>query len=134
MIRKLYKDWKTLAVIFAGTGLLVMSIGTILPTVSAGGGFLDICDSGSGEIQHWDKIIFTSSAAIFKQGEPTIAKNTMADIKVLDDPTTVANLPQKVVDFLAFNSYTRNGGGGFHPSQITVIDVEYAIACVSIFA
>jgi hypothetical protein len=73
-------------------------------------------------VQHWDKIIF----AII---DPDLAKkvnltaNTELDIKVLDDPHKVADIKQKVIDFLNVPNAPKKA--------IQILDVEYAIICAS---
>ena len=53
------------------------------------------------------------------------------DIKVLDDPTKVADLNQKVVDFLNNLNYCSPGGnpGDLTPMDVFVLDVDYSIVC-----
>jgi hypothetical protein len=52
--------------------------------------------------------------------------NSPLDIKVLDDPRTVADIKKKVLDFLKvpYNQQTRNA--------ITIIDVEYETVCAQV--
>jgi hypothetical protein len=50
-----------------------------------------------------------------------VTANTELDIKVLDDPQKVADLKQKVLDFI--------GAPNGNKSSIKIIDVEYAIIC-----
>jgi hypothetical protein len=47
--------------------------------------------------------------------------NTELDIKVLDDPTKIADLKQKVFNFLRVTNETR--------SSIDILDVDYSIIC-----
>ena len=85
------------------------------------------------EVQHWDKIVFRVTISI----DQTIASNTpillgrQYDIKVLDDPTTVADLSQKVSDFLNSKGYIEGGTNNdpVIPDFIQIVDVEYAIVC-----
>ncbi|MFI5423791.1 MAG: hypothetical protein ACHQXG_03275 [Nitrososphaerales archaeon] len=73
-------------------------------------------------VQHWDKIIFMII-------DPELAKrvnltaNTELDIKVLDDPHTVADIKHKVLDFLNQSNAS--------PKAIQIMQVEYAIICAS---
>ncbi len=84
--------------------------------------------------EHWDKIIFQ----ILKDPSGTINPNylkTPLDIKVLDDPTSVANLVAKVKQFIAANGIAVVPGTTFDPTivpqlKIDIIDVEYAIVCI----
>ena len=48
---------------------------------------------------------------------------TQLDIKVLDDPTTVADIEKKVLDFLKLPDNEQNR------DAIAILDVEYAIIC-----
>ena len=71
-------------------------------------------------VQHWDKIVFMIN-------DPEVAKKanvtakTELDIKVLDDPHKVADLKQKVLDFLNLPPSDRRA--------IQILDVNYAIIC-----
>ncbi len=84
--------------------------------------------------EHWDKIIFQ----ILRDPSGTINPNylkTPLDIKVLDDPTSVANLVAKVKQFIATNGIAVVDGVDFDPTivpqlKIDIIDVEYAIVCI----
>jgi len=84
--------------------------------------------------EHWDKIIFQ----ILRDPSGTINPNylkTPLDIKVLDDPTSVANLVAKVKQFIAANGIAVVDGVDFDPTivpqlKIDIIDVEYAIVCI----
>jgi len=86
--------------------------------------------------EHWDKIIFQ----ILRDPSGTINPNylkTPLDIKVLDDPTSVANLVAKVKQFIAANGIAVVPGTTFDPTivpqlKIDIIDVEYAIVCITI--
>jgi hypothetical protein len=51
--------------------------------------------------------------------------STLLDIKVIDDPTTVADIKRKVLHFLNVpdNEFTRR--------MITITEVEYAIICAA---
>jgi len=90
--------------------------------------------------EHWDKIIFE----ILKDPSGTINPNylkTPLDIKVLDDPTSVANLVAKVRGFIEDHGIANVPP--FDPAdpdnitdeivaklKIDIIDVEYAIVCI----
>jgi hypothetical protein len=71
-------------------------------------------------VKHWDKIVFDIT-------DPNIAKklnltaNTELDIKVLDDLKKVADIKQKVLDFLKVPNENK--------SSIQILDVEYAVIC-----
>jgi hypothetical protein len=73
-------------------------------------------------VQHWDKIVFqiTDSGVAGSLGFLT---DTPLDIKVLDDPKTVADIEKKVLDFLKLPDNPQNR------NAIFVVDVEYAIIC-----
>ena len=71
-------------------------------------------------VQHWDKIIFAikSSKLAAKVKLPV---NTELDIKVRDDPTKVADLKLKVLQFLNVPTEPR--------SSIDILEVRYAMIC-----
>jgi len=78
---------------------------------------------------HADKIIFSLTGglpAADPDDQPALDKiprNMPLDIKVLDNPRTVADLKGKVLSFIGAvdNLDTRQG--------VTIIDVEYAMVC-----
>jgi hypothetical protein len=78
---------------------------------------------------HMDKIIFritdflVAAAAADQPQLNDIPRNTPHDIKVLDDPKTVADLKAKVLTFLGALVTPANR------NAITVIDVDYAVVC-----
>ena len=71
-------------------------------------------------VQHWDKIVFViKSADLSKRLKlPAISE---LDIKVLDDPTKVADLKKNVLNFLKVPNEPR--------SSIEIRNVEYSIIC-----
>lgn len=71
-------------------------------------------------IQHWDKIEFSIVSPALAQSL-NLTANTELDIKVLDDPHKVADLKQKVLNFLLVPNAPK--------SAIKIIDVEYGIIC-----
>ncbi|HXV89470.1 MAG TPA: hypothetical protein VD710_10335 [Nitrososphaeraceae archaeon] len=73
-------------------------------------------------VQHWDKIVFMVTDPRLAS-QTNVSANTELDIKVLDDPQKVANLKQKVLDFLGAPNGNKNA--------IKIIDVEYAIICAT---
>jgi hypothetical protein len=81
------------------------------------------------EAEHADKIIFRITGMLIAKSPSQqvaldlIPRNTPLDIKVLDDPTTVADLKGKVLTFLGAvdNAAARQA--------VTIIDVDYAIVC-----
>ena len=72
-------------------------------------------------VQHWDKIVFViKSADLSKRLKlPAISE---LDIKVLDDPTKVADLKKNVLNFLKVPNEPR--------SSIEILQVRYALICV----
>jgi PKD repeat protein len=75
-------------------------------------------------VKHWDKIIFeinNNTVAASLQ----FLTDAPLDIKVLDDPKTVADIEKKVLEFLGLPDSRDNR------SAISIIDVEYAIICAS---
>ncbi len=73
-------------------------------------------------IQHWDKIAFSINNPRLA-GSLRLTANTPLDIKVLDDPLTVADIKQKVLTFLKAPDNPQNR------RAISIIDIEYAIIC-----
>jgi hypothetical protein len=71
-------------------------------------------------VQHWDKIVFTVTDPRLAS-QANVTANIELDIKVLDDPQKVADLKQKVLNFLGVPNGNKNA--------IKIIDVEYAIIC-----
>ena len=85
-------------------------------------------------IQHWDKIMFFGTVQItsFQSAQPAIIDSQglfIYDIKVLDDPTKVADLNQKVVDFLNPLGYGLTEAGDLSAMDVFVVDVDYSIVC-----
>jgi len=92
------------------------------------------------DVVHYDKIIFHPTLNLADCGVPSgnptelltpSVVDTNYDIKVLDDPTKVADVNQKVADFLNNLNYCTPGGtaGDIIPINIHVTDVEYRIVC-----
>jgi len=96
-------------------------------------------------VKHWDKIIFEPK---LKGNEnkifiPDVAFSELRekkphDIKILDDPDTVVDLERAVAQKLNDLGYFVEKQSGQNtinqfvsPTNIEIIDVEYAIACVS---
>jgi len=91
---------------------------------------------------HWDKVIFHPTLNLADCGVPSgnptellthTAVATNYDIKILDDPTKVADVNQKVADFLNNLNYCTPGGmaGDITPINIHVTDVDYRIVCTT---
>jgi hypothetical protein len=78
---------------------------------------------------HMDKIIFRitdellAAAAADQAQLDAVPRNSALDIKVLDDPRTVADLKAKVLTFLGAQVTAANR------NAITVTDVDYAVVC-----
>jgi len=138
MTKTIFQNWKVIAGLSMAAVLLggAFSFGLFTPKAEA---IVHIFDGSSpagcllDEVRHWDKIIFQ----ILRDPSGTINPNylkTPLDIKVLDDPEKVANLVAKVRNFL-----DDHGVGGLKPGsadivsqlKIDIIDVEYAIVCVT---
>ena len=94
----------------------------------------------SGNVQHWDKIIFIvtdDSSGHFNAN----LLNKKLDIKVRDHPTLVADLELKVRGFLSTNPQLEGPGAhvfdppeSFQPADVNalaieIVDIEYAIMC-----
>jgi len=82
-------------------------------------------------VKHWDKIIFKNKKEILdSDGNGLFDKNTIMDIKVLDDPTQIEFPMDKVVERLNLTPWTNDKGLEFTTDDLKLIDVEYAIVCV----
>jgi len=87
------------------------------------------------EVKHWDKIIFQILRDPSGTVDPSNLK-TPLDIKVLDDPNSVANIDSKIRDFI--KDFPRSIAvpgttlteDAVDKLKIDIIDVEYAIVCV----
>jgi len=89
------------------------------------------CEAQGGAYDHWDKIVFhTEGAALRDSTGKFIPVFTPLDIKVIDDPTQVANLKIKVANFLNGVGWTNGGGGPVNPNRIVIDDVDYTAICV----
>lgn len=80
------------------------------------------CGKGTPTVQHWDKIVFSIINPDLAR-KVNLTANTELDIKVLDDPTKVADIKQKVLTFL-------NVPKPLIPvfrNSIKIINVEYAV-------
>ena len=94
------------------------------------------------DVVHYDKIIYHPTLNIADCGVPSgnptelLTKDQFGngpdyDIKVLDDPTKVADVNQKVADFINNLNYCSPGGqaGDLTAMDIHVTDVDYRIVC-----
>jgi len=101
--------------------------------VSSSSGGASFTPCLSEEVTHFDKIIFHSEGAALRDNFGTfIGAFTPLDIKVLDDPTGVANLKTKVANFLNGIGWTNAGFGPVNPKRIVIDDVDYAIECIKL--
>jgi len=71
-------------------------------------------------VKHWDKIVFMVTSPVLAK-KAHVSANTELDIKVLDNPKEVADLKQKVLNFLGVPNENK--------TSLRIIDVEYAIVC-----
>ena len=84
------------------------------------------------QVQHWDKIIFKSKKDILNaDGLVVVDKNAIMDIKVLDDPNLIEFPMQKAADRLNLPGWTTDKGDPFTPDDLKLIDIEYAIICLT---
>jgi len=113
------------------------TITALTTAISSAGG---VCPAQN--VVHYDKVIYHPTLNIADCGVPSgnptelLTKDQFGngpdyDIKVLDDPTKVADLNQKVADFLNNLNYCSPGGqaGDLTPANIHVTDVDYRIVC-----
>ncbi len=124
-----------------GLSLLVAVVGGFVAVpVSAYAGDLEIGDCSPtnpdcrpmpmpyycANSQHWDKIIFMiTNKNLAERLQLPFAEHL--DIKVLDDPKTVADLKGKVIDFL--HSTMAPPHSEIMRKDIRILEVKYAIAC-----
>ena len=105
-----------------------------VPPVDPGGRPARIlCGNTAGGQQvfaaHADKIIFTLSGALVAQQQAdqaalnAVPRDTELDIKVLDDPRTIADLKGKVLSFI------RAVDNAAARAAVKIIDVDYAMVC-----
>ena len=111
------------------------TITALTTAISSAGG---VC--AAQNVVHYDKIIFHPTLNLADCGVPSgnptellthAGITTNYDIKVLDDPTKVADLNQKVADFLNNLNYCSPGGtaGDLTPIDVFILDVDYSIVC-----
>jgi len=84
-------------------------------------------------LEHWDKIIFKNKKDILNAGGIIIPKNSVMDIKVIDDPNQIEFPMKKAVDKLNSVSWTTVDLGPITIRDLKLIDIEYAIICVGFF-
>lgn len=73
-------------------------------------------------VKHWDKIVFVVTSPVLAK-KANVSANTELDVKVPDNPREVADLKQKVLNFLGFPNENR--------ASLRIIDVEYAVVCTA---
>jgi len=114
--------------------------GPTISAISAAIASAPIC--AAQNVVHYDKLTFHPTLNIANCGVPSgnptelLTKDQFGngpdyDIKVLDDPTKVADLNQKVADKLNSLNYCIPGGmaGDITPINIHVTDADYRIVC-----
>jgi YVTN family beta-propeller protein len=77
----------------------------------------------TNNIQHWDKIIFMITSPDLAQ-RVHLPANTELDMKVLDDPKTVVDIKQKVLEFLKVPNEPKD--------TVQILNVGYDIICASL--
>ena len=93
-----------------------------------------------GQLFHFDKIIFrpiqnnrfvcpANSIEPDNANPRRITDQDILDIKVLDDPSRVADVRRKVAAFLNSLGCQRAQGGPIFHTSVEIIDVEYAVGC-----
>ena len=89
-----------------------------------GGGNINVGNVScpSKNVQHWDKIVFSITNPRLASSVNQIP-NTPLDIKVLDDPNSVADIKKKVLNFLKVQDNPQNR------NAISIFEIEYAIIC-----
>src|SRR5215212_1177059 len=74
--------------------------------------------------QHWDKIVFKIANVQLAQNLK-LPPNTELDIKVLDDPTKVLDIKQRVLEFLNVSKQDVSY------DLINIVGVDYALICAN---
>jgi hypothetical protein len=131
------KPFKTLQLAAATAALLAAGPSyAVVPQVDpAGRPARIVCGNTAGGqlilAQHADKIIFmlTDDQALVallqadQAALDAVPRNTELDIKVLDDPRTIADLRGKVLSFIGA------ADGAVARTKVKIIDVDYAMVC-----
>ena len=124
----------TLALAFAAMGAIIpwASEAAVPPVDSIGKPAIIRCGTNNGAVvraSHADKIVFAISGFLQAQlpddqpGLDKLPRNTPLDIKVIDDPRTVADLSGKVLSFLGAADTSANREG------LRIAEVKYAMVC-----
>lgn len=123
-----------LALVFATT--LLSAQAAVPPVDDNGRPAIIRCKTMAGGIvinaAHADKIIFELAGALAavnpadQNALDNVPRNSPLDIKVIDDPRTIADLKGKVLSFI---------GAIDNPAQrqgVKIIDVDYAMVCPNV--
>jgi len=118
---------QTLAAVPPIDGKGVPAVATCPPTVAGTVGL---------PVLHFDKIIFQLLGKLIAANpndQPILDKyqiDTPYDIKVKDNPRTVADLKGKILTFLGADD-SASAAGGINPNRqaIQILEVEYAVVC-----
>ncbi len=139
MTKTIFQNWKVLVGLSIAAVLLggAFSFGLFTPKAEATEHIIIIDGSTPTaclpeEVRHWDKIIFENKKDILKQdGTLAVEKGTIMDIKVLDNPASIEFPLQKAAARLNQPMWTNDKGEFITVNDLKLIDVEYAIVCVS---
>jgi len=122
-----------LAAAWATASIPALTEAAVPPVDSAGKPALIRCGAtANGQIvraAHADKIVFVILGFLQAQLPPDqpaldmIPRNTELDIKVLDDPKTVADISGKVLTFLGAADIPANR------QELRIVEVKYAMVC-----
>ena len=115
----------TVAVVLIGASF---GLGNFL-TPAAAGLLGDPCDNGNGVIQHYNKILFSSSKKLTGT-TPVIQVGQPYEIIVLAPLFQVVDVRQEVVSELNFQGYKQINQNPVKKFMITIIDIEYDAECV----
>jgi len=117
---------QALAAVPAVDGKGIPAVATCAPTVSGTNG---------AAVLHFDKIIFMITGKLVAANSAdqpaldAVPLNTELDIKVKDNPKTVADLKGKVLTFLGALPNSTAAAPNQNRSSIQIINVEYAVVC-----
>lgn len=115
--------------------LPTLSFADVPPVDPNGRPAVVVCDNAGGQqilAVHMDKIIFHITGqlvAVVQQDQPAlnaVPQNSKLDIKVFDNPKTVADLKAKVLTFLRAAVIPANR------NNIVIDEVAYAVVCPNV--
>jgi len=89
------------------------------------------CDGGQGISEHFNKILFSSTAKLTGDG-PIVKPDRPYEVIVLVSSFTVIDPIQEVLNVLQANGYAKNNESPPKAGALTIIDVELSTICRSL--